>query len=219
MSCPKLKIPWPRVIGENPPNVDHDQENWKSVERWADGILKCIPADASHPWCIAWREACTQDVGTGATTGTWVILDNDTASTWSTDGSTITAPLSGIYAWSYEVNWNTSLSFNGTTAPGAGCKVADWQFEVSAINPYPAFAGVYNQYPIFDDGAGDFDQTQVFQMSGLLGIEGGSGTDLFFQTSLNAASWIGTASGDVEWVERLIIVQLVPEIPEAPAFS
>jgi len=69
MSCPKLKIPWPRVIGEPTPSVDHDQENWKSVERWADGILKCIPTvgDPEGIWVVGFGN---DGVDLTATTGT-----------------------------------------------------------------------------------------------------------------------------------------------------
>lgn len=51
MSCPKLKIPWPRWGSETPPNADHEHENYLAIERWASELLKCIPSGGAKPYC------------------------------------------------------------------------------------------------------------------------------------------------------------------------
>lgn len=56
MTCPKLHIPWPRWAIGDKPNAEQEHENYLALERWADGILKCIPAPGSS------RIYCTNEV-------------------------------------------------------------------------------------------------------------------------------------------------------------
>lgn len=216
MTCPKLKIPWPRWAIGDKPNPEQEHENYQALERWADGILKCIPAGATEVWAIASRPDCTKNMSTLAETGTWQIDFDDATYTWTTDGESITVPTEGIYVWAWEVNWTSSSSFDGTSRPAAGCKVGDWQWELSAINPNPAFAGVWNDDPIFYSGSGDFDQTATYYKSGLVGVATGGSKDVFVQSKPKSASWIGTPSGTIGWSEKFVIVRLTTSLADIP---
>lgn len=218
MTCPKLKIPWPRWAIGNKPNAEQEHENYLALERWADGILKCIPASGgTHPWMVATREACTQNLGTGATTGAWDIIAE--VGGFTTDGELITVPDYGIYAWAYAVSWDTSSSLDGSVRPGAGAKIGDWQFEYQAIAS--SWGQVLTDHPVFYSGSGDFDQTGEFLESGLLpvGFENSASPDTYFISSLNLASWVGTKSGTIQWDESLVLIQLTTGTDSSPTPS
>lgn len=157
MSCPKLKIPWPRVLGETDPSVDHDQENWKAVERWSDGILKCIPASGAQVYCstnnveLVLDGAGTYiDSGTGAgitftltSPATFAIhlsinAAGDSASPFYIDGR---AYLSTAYT--------ATASANSVQRPGASTTQASSSVNSAATRD----AGTYTVYPSVSAGS------------------------------------------------------------------
>lgn len=66
MTCPKLRIPWPRWASESTPNPEHEHENYQALERWASGILKCIPpgGGSALPYCD--RDSITITLASGS---------------------------------------------------------------------------------------------------------------------------------------------------------
>lgn len=61
-SCPTLRIPWPEARDQDGQiNTQKMQENWKALERWATGILGCMPDQECAYWVF--YPSANTDVG------------------------------------------------------------------------------------------------------------------------------------------------------------
>lgn len=135
MTCPKLKIPWPRWAIGDKPNAEQEHENYLALERWADGILKCIPSGVgSDVAAILYSEnQYWSDVTDIAEYPSPDYVISAQTGGFSATGSIITVPEPGLYVWRQHFYWWNYASVTGGTD---GVCYGGWYSEVSGDYPY-----------------------------------------------------------------------------------
>jgi hypothetical protein len=211
------------IIPRELPRTINDEwvANMERRDRDIEDYLNSIPCGADTRWAIFTRTV-TDNLSSGALTGTLTLAASDglgagTLGDWATDGTNISHPEPGIYAWHYNANVDTTTSLTTTNPITNGCGWAWWQWEVQPLSLDAGIPiAITHHEPIIYDGTSLVENGYSWFKSGLYPLLDGGSADSYFLLSVTPMGYPGACSGTVGWDEAIIVVRESDAPPYTP---